>query len=55
MSELVDDETGEILQVQDVSDPTLNDMIKTACSVAAQISADRSQNQDQAEVKKVYF
>ncbi len=33
----------------------LNDMIKTACSVAAQISANPSQHQDQADVKKVYF
>ena len=29
MSELVDDETGEVLQVQDVVDPTLDNTIKT--------------------------
>lgn len=33
----------------------LNDMIKTACSVSEQIISRNPQNQEQAEVKKVYF
>jgi hypothetical protein len=51
MSELIDDETGEVLEVQDVVDPTLSDMIKTFIALRDKKAAVKKA---QAEALKQY-
>ena len=51
MSELVDEDTGEVLQVQDVVDPALGGMIKTFIALRDKKAAIKK---TQAEVLKQY-